>query len=717
MKRYKKRIVALTLASLVTIAGSFASDNYKNSLTGLRFENTSTGEVKLILQTRTAYSGSIMPVRKDANTYILTLPEVKSEAETPNLQNVYGNIESVNIRTMPYSNSAKGYTRITLKTNQQSLKLLTTNQVFIPSNTKRNTNTNKPNPTTADKSDNSNIRQQIKEEIAEELETYEIESNDEPETSTYKPITVKKIEPDIESTKFESNKSSNNQYIILLSILLAIGCAFFYVRANNKMKELVGFGENQQDKEILPPSLANKIKKTVNKIDKDYPQSATATKINNQFNAMPKNVKKANVESLDIIDLDALFKEQKSKNIQKIEEDEEENSALEDFLSGFSFDEEFGNNEIEIEEKISYDEELFEKIINKENLIFSKEDISCINKLLNNEILDSTFNNIENFVVSNPISVPFSKQKYIEELVLSYTVNQGILFKENDIKILNSLMNVELDNDFITDLRTNNRRTIEMETAILLNDSDLKKPTEIKTLDVKENLPNLSEAIKKQGNKKIISEYKPSAMYFNTNCEVKTLSVGKEVQDLALELYKDDLFKYKPSAKYEIVDNNYTIGDGAIKFNTDKSKQTPKKKEIKQTPVNKNSTEELAQKENEKRIERINQIKNKIVEKPKAKVINCFMDGESMQILSSVELGENKGCYLAKKSDGFLVLGYIKDKLIKIKSYTELKSEKIQARKSEDLPDGTSRFIVRIGINKFVIDLKENEIKYVMDLC
>jgi len=33
MKRYKKRIVALTLASLVTIAGSFASDNYKNSLT------------------------------------------------------------------------------------------------------------------------------------------------------------------------------------------------------------------------------------------------------------------------------------------------------------------------------------------------------------------------------------------------------------------------------------------------------------------------------------------------------------------------------------------------------------------------------------------------------------------------------------------------------------------------------------------------------------
>ena len=36
---------------------------------------------------------------------------------------------------------------------------------------------------------------------------------------------------------------------------------------------------------------------------------------------------------------------------------------------------------------------------------------------------------------------------------------------------------------------------------------------------------------------------------------------------------------------------------------------------------------------------------------------------------------------------------------------------------SEKLSDDTYRFLVRIGINKFVVDVNGEEIKYVMDLC
>ena len=47
-----------------------------------------------------------------------------------------------------------------------------------------------------------------------------------------------------------------------------------------------------------------------------------------------------------------------------------------------------------------------------------------------------------------------------------------------------------------------------------------------------------------------------------------------------LYLYKDDLFKYKPSASYEIVDSNYSIGNNAIKFNTSKENKAHQKKNI-----------------------------------------------------------------------------------------------------------------------------------------
>ena len=131
MKRFKKRTLALVLASVVTVVGAFAADNYKNSLMGLSFEMSSGNNIKLVVQTKAPYEGNVTPMRKDAGTYVLILPEVNSEAATPDLQSVSSNISSVSIGTMPYSNNAKGYTRITIKTNNPATILSATNQVFV----------------------------------------------------------------------------------------------------------------------------------------------------------------------------------------------------------------------------------------------------------------------------------------------------------------------------------------------------------------------------------------------------------------------------------------------------------------------------------------------------------------------------------------------------------------------------------------------------------
>ena len=61
-------------------------------------------------------------------------------------------------------------------------------------------------------------------------------------------------------------------------------------------------------------------------------------------------------------------------------------------------------------------------------------------------------------------------------------------------------------------------------------------------------------------------------------------------------------------------------------------------------------------------------------------------------------------------------MGYIGKNLVKLKEFTTLKSEKIHVRMSEKLDNETCRYIVRIGITKFIISVKGDNINYLMDL-
>ena len=52
MKQYKKRTVALVLASVITVVGAFGAENYKNSLMSLKFDEGSDKSVKMTLLTK-----------------------------------------------------------------------------------------------------------------------------------------------------------------------------------------------------------------------------------------------------------------------------------------------------------------------------------------------------------------------------------------------------------------------------------------------------------------------------------------------------------------------------------------------------------------------------------------------------------------------------------------------------------------------------------------
>ena len=94
-----------------------------------------------------------------------------------------------------------------------------------------------------------------------------------------------------------------------------------------------------------------------------------------------------------------------------------------------------------------------------------------------------------------------------------------------------------------------------------------------------------------------------------------------------------------------------------------------------------------------------------------------IFEGESYAIVSSIDFGQSRGCHLAKNEKGYVVFAYVGDNVNRIKQFDDLENERFQARLNEKFDNGVLRYLVRVGLNKFVIDVKEDNIEYIMDLC
>lgn len=872
MKRFKKRTIALVLASVITVAGSFAAGNYKNSLMSLKFDAAENGGVSMSVETKTEYSGNVTPVRRDANTYILTLSEMNSKINgMPNLEKVSSDISSVEIKTLPYTNNAKGYTRVVIKTNNP-VNIESSNKVYIPSKddtvaalTDRSSDEDKnaelkrrAEQEQAEREQRRAERLQREQEARERAEREMAENQSKTDTAQQSVKNSEPKEPPVVNDNSFTTEAEKDPFQVLMTVMAVLAIAgiiaYCVVRASNKIQEVTGEKidiDTTEEKEPAPKkeSKRKQIKNTIKKLDSAYSKTAVPA-------ATPtpaKTVKPA--EELNVVDLDELFKEQQEKTSQEdvvVDIDsntEEENDALAEFLSGFSFDETEEEPQPE-EETPGYDEEFYNKIIKDNNIKFSQDDIDCMRQLLDAEVDNETIKNIADYA-TNTIKVTLpSKEKILENLVTTYKISQDITFNSDDMSALKKLISVEIDNDFITDLKTNPERTKEMQKEIEASRNKSRKPSEILTLSVKDMLPDLSEALRKQGGRKIESEVKPITVYASEGYEVSTLSLKDQLPDLSVEINNENT--YKPSADWELVDNSYEVEtlslsdslpdlkdalknpekyekptekpvevdedallknisnvqfkpfyDGSENFeilndfeapsmndiqnefnqfgnfeinqeeeiseptndNYDdfqslysneyfdldkiqeeqKAEPEPPKKEkeefipqklerkrdenvIASRRVRTQMSEDIMRKIQQTRAERLERQEklaqrktqapaNKKEEKTtKQSEVKCIIDGVTYTIISTTEFSEGKGCHLAKKDGGYAVLGFIGNKLIKLKEFENLKSERITARLSERLPEGVSRHIVRIGLTKFIVNVTDNNIEYLMAL-
>ena len=140
MESYKKNTVVLILASVLT-AGVCMAEGYLNSILSIKIDNATTNSVNVTLQTKTDYDKNINLYKKDASTYIITLPEVDSQLKQP--PKAEGNIQNIEVKTLPYTATGKGYTKITI-TTAPNTNIQAGKELFVPPK-ERPQRTQKPN--------------------------------------------------------------------------------------------------------------------------------------------------------------------------------------------------------------------------------------------------------------------------------------------------------------------------------------------------------------------------------------------------------------------------------------------------------------------------------------------------------------------------------------------------------------------------------------------
>ncbi len=561
MKRYKKRTIALCLASALTVIGAFGAENYENTLMALKVSVSKSGQINLTAFTEKPYNTPIKKTQVDENTYVLTLKDTNSNASEPNIEK-YDNIESIQISTYPYTTESDGCTRVVVKTNGNP-PLYASSALFIPDNQaeKETTTYNK-----SDDNDDSHSYDETEEndETSYSKNNKEVEQNNTPDN-----IVVPETPVQIDYSNTDTNASNYRMLALCISsLLIIIGLIFMF--SKDKMASVVGdqgnFDVNDDDKKQRE---TKKKKSALKKPEKQY----TTNKKTSDFTFETTDEITMSNDSLGdedetenvVVDLDMLYQEsQKTQQPEMVNEKEVEEESdfddLADLLNSFSTEE----AETEEPEEEPFDEDLYNSIINNDKLEFSDADISKINQLLQIELGEETTADLNKYL-SMPKKKKMTQEQILEDLLSAYSIKQNIDFTKEDVEAIKKLMNVELGPDFVKDFTTNPLRTKAVEKNIRENAG--KKPhktSEIMTLNVKNMLPDLSEELKKQSNKSIAPEVKPAVVYYSEGYDYKKLSVSDELSDISKNM-KNEQNEHKPSFWEPTVATGYDVATLSIK--------------------------------------------------------------------------------------------------------------------------------------------------------
>ena len=115
MRQYKKKLIAISLASVMTVLGAFGEANYRNIVKALDFSTNQNNNIVLTVYTEKDYDLPLSVYKSSSNVYEIVLRETASEIDPSTIK--YGSkIKSVNVATTPYTEDIKGKTKISVET-------------------------------------------------------------------------------------------------------------------------------------------------------------------------------------------------------------------------------------------------------------------------------------------------------------------------------------------------------------------------------------------------------------------------------------------------------------------------------------------------------------------------------------------------------------------------------------------------------------------------
>lgn len=181
-------------------------------------------------------------------------------------------------------------------------------------------------------------------------------------------------------------------------------------------------------------------------------------------------------------------------------------------------------------------------------------------------------------------------------------------------------------------------------------------------------------------------------------------------------LKDDETFDYKDNSNMEISSDMHI--ENPIKKLTQDFKAVRKVLEKQKAKQQETSVEtNIEQNFTPEKTEKIEVISfedfQKNVSKPKIQVntnTTSPMKVSAPKVLTQLQLGNKKGLYLVDYKDKISLMGYVDDKVFRLKTYDNLRDTKLYARLSQK-NDNTETYIVKFDNNKMLIDVNDEQMK------
>jgi hypothetical protein len=373
-----------------------------------------------------------------------------------------------------------------------------------------------------------------------------------------------------------------------------------------------------------------------------------------------------------------------------------------------------------------------------QNISFSKEDVEAMKKIMNVE-LDSSF--------ITDLSTNPARVKEVEEELAKQHTKPHKTSEVLTLNVKNLLPNLSQE----LEKQGNKPIVSEVKNDVVYYSEGY----EVSKLSVSEELNNISTALQSKDD----NEYRPSDFLpiVENGYEYSTLSIKNELPDLEYVKAHPEKYAEKKQEKVEVDENALlnSISNVTFKpFYTDVQEESNQFEEFEiinseseqniaeqshkqasytkedrvnddaarllklietqqtQRALKKHALEEA--REFKKELQKASKRNEEVKDSPQ---IIFESEGQKYILLKTSSCGDSAECNLTQSEDGYTIFGYINGKRSILKHYDSLKTTNMQLRENEKDNNGNIQYLVRIGNHKFIIEITDDNMEFVMDLC